>query len=193
MKVSRLDGHTDRPDDEDVAGEPTAGGKLEVVRASVPPARLPWPAHLVRLLGKVSDIELARRAKRSVDAVRRERRRRGIAPVRPWQPAIEWTREMLGQLGQASDSEVAAEFGISTSSVQLKRAVLGIPPFHFFATKEELVLDSCPAGSPRDGSRPPARPAMGDQPTGGRQAPQDPRCPAFRTGGSPRAVDGEDA
>jgi hypothetical protein len=87
------------------------------------------PERLARLLGKVPDIDLARRAKLSFATVRNERRRRGIAPFKPLRPPIEWTAEMLALLGQASDVEVAVELGVSKTTVGCKRRWLGISAF----------------------------------------------------------------
>lgn len=97
------------------------GAQLEVLRAAEYPGRFPWPKHLARLLGKLSDVEVARRAKLEAGAVRAERRRRGIAPFRQLRPPVEWTDEMLGLLGEASDGDVAAELGIGAKSVAYKR------------------------------------------------------------------------
>ncbi len=93
------------------------------------PRRFQWPRHLLRLLGKVSDHAVARRAGVAIDTVLRERWRRGIPAAFPHRPAIEWTDEMISLLGAATDREVAAEFGISTGSVAYKRRKLNIPPY----------------------------------------------------------------
>src|SRR5690606_20160112 len=79
--------------------------------------RKAWPARLAKLLGKVFDSDLARRARVSVEAVRAERRRRGIAPFAPQRGPIEWTDAMEALLGEATDREVAAELGIPARSV----------------------------------------------------------------------------
>lgn len=91
--------------------------------------QLRWPVRLARLLGEISDAELAARAGFSLSAVAAERRRRGIPPCRRASPPVEWTNEMIELLGEAGDADVAAELGISRHSVAYKRQMLGIPAY----------------------------------------------------------------
>lgn len=93
------------------------------------PNQLRWPHRFHRLLGQISDPELAARAGIAVTTVIAERRRRGIPPFRRQSPPVEWTGEMITLLGEASDGDVAAELGISRNSVSYKRRMLGIPAY----------------------------------------------------------------
>ncbi len=93
------------------------------------PRKFQWPRHLLKLLGKVSDAEVARRAGVVVSTVIHERWRRGIPPAFPQRPPVEWTDEMTSLLGTAIDREVAVELGIPMWSVAYRRKKLGIPPY----------------------------------------------------------------
>jgi hypothetical protein len=77
----------------------------------------------------MSDGDVARRARVSVDAVRAERRRRGIPAFAPQRPPIEWTDSMDAMLGSATDREVAAELELPARSVTYRRNLLGIAPY----------------------------------------------------------------
>ncbi|MCP4654610.1 MAG: hypothetical protein GY856_04225 [bacterium] len=88
-----------------------------------------WPRHLLKLLGRVADQELARRAGVTLDTVIDERRRRGIPRATTYRPPIEWTDEMISLLGTMTDREVAAEFGIGLTTVHYKRRELEIPAY----------------------------------------------------------------
>ncbi len=88
-----------------------------------------WPARFARLLGQVSDSELAARFGVALTTVVKERRRRGIPAFRPPRPPVEWTPEMLELLGEASDRDVAAELGLAVHSVAYRRRALGIPAY----------------------------------------------------------------
>lgn len=106
-----------------------SSGVAVLARTNVAPTRFPWPQELIEQLGRVSDIEIARRAGVGVQVVRDERRSRGIAPFVEPRPKMEWTQAALSLLGMASDKEVAAELGTNSSTVRNKRISLGIPPF----------------------------------------------------------------
>lgn len=93
------------------------------------PSAFPWPAHLARLLGQVTDRELGKRAGLCIRAVSDERRRRRLPPFQQQRGDVRWTKRMLARLGRAPDSVVAAKLGIGRSSVSYKRRVLGIAPF----------------------------------------------------------------
>jgi hypothetical protein len=92
--------------------------------------RVRWSRRLASLLGKVPDYKLARKAGVSVGAVRAERIRRAIPPVRTWM-RVRWTRRRLALLGKVTDRELAAQIRTSPTTVSIKRRSLGIPPFQF--------------------------------------------------------------
>ena len=83
----------------------------------------------MKLLGTMSDYELARRKRLAVSTVAGERRRRGIPPFKPRRPAVEWTAERIALLGTDTDSKVAARLELHKMSIQRKRFSLGIPPY----------------------------------------------------------------
>ena len=83
----------------------------------------------MKLLGKVPDPVLARKAGLSVTTVAKERRRRGIELFQPRRPIIQWTTQMIAVLGTDSDGKVGARLGIPRWSVQIKRTTLSIPPY----------------------------------------------------------------
>lgn len=118
-------------------------------RLSVHPNRLVWPPHFVKLLGVVTDEELARRAGISAGAVTAERKRRKITAFAARRPPIEWTDEMVALLGTCSDRALAAELGFSHGVIFTKRKRLGIaahtpPPYerigHVWKTWELALL-----------------------------------------------------
>lgn len=92
------------------------------------PARHQWPEEIAALLGKMTDVELARVAQLGLRAVSAERKRRGIAAYEA-KPPVEWTSDVVGLLGTMPDARIAAELGISTTAVAKKRQSLGIPSF----------------------------------------------------------------
>jgi hypothetical protein len=93
------------------------------------PNRIKWPEKFVRLFGKISDRELAKRSGFSLAATCEERRRRAIAPFKPASPKYDWTAEMIALLGTDSDGEVGARLRRPRTAVQRKRASLGIPAY----------------------------------------------------------------
>ena len=84
---------------------------------------LGWTAKRLKLLGKVSDIVLAKRWKISEGYLRAERRRRGIPPSKA--PA-HWTAAMRARLGKEPDTKVAERFGLTLHQVVGERHRLGI-------------------------------------------------------------------
>lgn len=103
--------------------------RAKAQRVPVERGKFKWPERLAKLLGKISDKELARRAGVHQSTVLKERRRRGIAPFVRQRRPIEWTDEMTALLGTAPDTEVAAELGVPARSVMYKRHLLGIPAY----------------------------------------------------------------
>lgn len=103
--------------------------RVSLARSTTVSNQLRWPVRFSRLLGQVSDREVAARAGIAITTVVAERRRRGISPFRRPSPPVEWTEEMVELLGEASDTDVAAELGISRHSVAYKRQILGIPAY----------------------------------------------------------------
>ena len=116
------------------------------------PGRFQWPRHLVKLLGKLADHEVARRAGVARKTVTWERYQRGIPPAFPHRPRIERTDEMISLLGTMVDREVAAELDIPRESVSYKRRMLGIPahceqpprPPEFWTPQRDALLGTAP-------------------------------------------------
>ena len=100
-----------------------------IQRALHHPLRLRWPSKFLRLLGRMPDANLARTMGVSLDAVRDERRRRGIEPFQPQRPAIQWTAGMIRLFGTDNDARVAEKLGLPAYLVAHKRQRLGIPPY----------------------------------------------------------------
>ncbi len=92
--------------------------------------RRKWSAAQVKLLGNLSDDEVALRIGSSRTIVQAERVRRGIPPFAPRSGPHAWTERELALLGTASDAAVAAELGVSRPVVTIKRRILGIPSFN---------------------------------------------------------------
>ncbi|MCP4658713.1 MAG: hypothetical protein GY856_25155 [bacterium] len=84
-----------------------------------------WPPHEVALLGKSTDLEVARKVGRSRLAVEKKRRKLGIPPLPQPSP---WTKRALAQLGKVPDEEIAAEIGVVVWAVARMRRKLGKPP-----------------------------------------------------------------
>ena len=80
---------------------------------------------LRRRLGNASYRSIAEEFDVSVNVVRAERNRLGIAA---WQ-AVNWTPDKIAILGTMPDKVVAAQLGVTNSSVFSKRVSLGIAPF----------------------------------------------------------------
>jgi hypothetical protein len=76
----------------------------------------PWTEEEDRLLGQMSDEELARRSGRSKATIRHRR-----TALRPW-PA-----EALTLLGTAPDKKVAAQLRLPVTAVIMRRRMLKIP------------------------------------------------------------------
>lgn len=93
------------------------------------PARFRWTPALLRLLGRMPDVDVASRARVNPATVRLERRRRGIGVFDGRRGVIEWTEPMLSLLGTDTDANVAAELGIHPASVSWRRRRLHIPAF----------------------------------------------------------------
>jgi hypothetical protein len=81
-----------------------------------------WSDRELSLLGQHPDREVARRLRRSINAVSLKRQKLGI-------PACEqprWTKTEIALLGTVSDREIARRLGRSLFAVQTKRLKLGI-------------------------------------------------------------------
>lgn len=102
-----------------------------------------WTRARLRLLGKLSDKELARVLGISWRSVRRERLARATPPS-PHSKYL-WTKAALKLLGTASDGQVAQRLNISATSVRMKRVMLGISASRAYRraplwTKEMLTV-----------------------------------------------------
>lgn len=92
------------------------------------------PRHLVRLLGKVPDSEIARRSGRCIITARKWRRLRGIAACgRVVQPSPELPAGHCKLLGKVSDLTVGLLAGIpraqAARAARAAREKAGIPPW----------------------------------------------------------------
>ncbi|MBI4526698.1 MAG: hypothetical protein HY695_23110 [Deltaproteobacteria bacterium] len=124
--------------------------KKDIPRTPVHPNRYPWSKALVRLLGKMPDVSLARRMRVHPATVSDERRRRRIPAYRRRLPAIQWTRQMINQLGTDFDGVIADRLGLPVYCVRRKRQLLGITacgesfirksPHAFRWTKQQIAL-----------------------------------------------------
>lgn len=92
-------------------------------RTGSPPRKLHWPAKNLKLLGKLSDYEIARRLKVVPSTIRIKRKALGI----PAQRTIRrWTRAEEKLLGRWSDEEIARRLGRTAISVWHRRCRLNI-------------------------------------------------------------------
>ncbi len=91
---------------------------------------LKWPRRLLALLGKRSDLEIARRAGISPHVVARERRRLGIAPFRYKPPRIIPRNREVAAIVRKPIDEACEILVIAARTVQTIRKELGIsrPP-----------------------------------------------------------------
>jgi hypothetical protein len=76
-----------------------------------------WTPKQLALLGTMPDDEVAKRVRRTSNAVRVMRGRLGIAPFGD----RHWTSEQLALLGMASDKEIASRIGRTPIAVTVKR------------------------------------------------------------------------
>ena len=121
-----------------------------------------WPSSALKLLGALTDAQLARRFHRTESAVATRRRKRGIPkpdPVRsvghrraalglpkPDSRFRTWTPEDEALLGTDLDKNIARKLNCDLSVVQLRRTRLGIRPFgrHFWSPPEISQLGTAP-------------------------------------------------
>jgi hypothetical protein len=82
-----------------------------------------WTPEEIVLLGTVPDGRVARRTRRTVNAVRQKRQELGL----PNLAGSRWADDELALLGTLPDREVARRLGRSLQSVTQKRCRLGIP------------------------------------------------------------------
>lgn len=87
-----------------------------------------WPPRALRLLGKMSDRDVAKRLGISASAVQFKRNVLAIPPFAEPQQKIKWTDEMLRLLGRSTDRDFVKRFPMTLKSVQLKREELSIAP-----------------------------------------------------------------
>jgi len=87
-----------------------------------------WSLRALRLLGKMSDRDLAKRLGIPVTTVQFKRSMLDIPPFKDPVPAIQWTPEQLGLLGKITDRNFAKRFCVGLYSIRLKREELGLPP-----------------------------------------------------------------
>jgi len=87
-----------------------------------------WTKEQMALLGRESDIQVARRLGISAAAVWRKRVQLGIRALTPKQH-IEWTKARSALLGKLSDKGLAKRWGGKAETIARKRTELGIEPF----------------------------------------------------------------
>ena len=104
-------------------------GKSDIPRTSVHPNRYPWSKKLLKLLGKMPDMVLARRMGVHFTTVSEERWRRRIRAFREPLPPIQWTPQMINQLGTDFDWAIGERLGLPLHCVRRKRQLLGITPY----------------------------------------------------------------
>ncbi len=95
-----------------------------------PPRR--WTAREIRLLGTMSDLETARRLRRSAGAVRNHRLLLKIPVFKSRALTRAWTRAEFRLLGTAIDREIARRLGCPVHVVRARRRPLQIPPVCIF-------------------------------------------------------------
>jgi biotin operon repressor len=91
--------------------------------------RNPWEEWEIRMIGRYSDQELARRIGRGYFSVMRKRRALGIPPFMPhqkWDPRE--IQFLTDHPGEFTDAELSRKLGRSRHSVGNKRKELGLPP-----------------------------------------------------------------
>ena len=121
-----LDALPGRPPDADPPSPRKGAGSDET-----PPPASPWRTHYrwrpeeVALLGTAPDHEIAKRLRRTMDAVQQKRTELGI-PTFSRSPFRRWTAEEGALLGAAPDEEIAARIGRSLEAVRTRRRRLGI-------------------------------------------------------------------
>jgi hypothetical protein len=99
------------------------------IRLVTPPRR--WTARETKLLGRYFDEELARRFRRPVHDVARQRIALQIPAFRPHK-SKKWTRAEEKILGMAEDKVIAMRLGRTRNAVLQHRRILGIPPMARF-------------------------------------------------------------
>lgn len=101
-----------------------------------------------KLLGTMSDSQLAQRMGVSLTTIRKHRVQRGIKAWRATLNTSRWTSEMVAQLGTSTDREVAAQLGLSRPVVENARTMRGIPSF--FPRKEWTAAEIAVLGTAAD-------------------------------------------
>lgn len=90
--------------------------------------RKPLKKSEIKLLGKMSDADVAQRIGRASSWVSKTRHDMGIKPFgKPrGELKVNWTKTQLGWLGKKKDTEIARAMGIDPTTVAWKRRILGI-------------------------------------------------------------------
>jgi hypothetical protein len=92
-------------------------------------SRSPWTPDALALLGKIPDLQLARKLNISGPSVLSKRRHLKIPPF-PFREKVRWTRKRVALLGTMSDSKLAQFLGVGKSSVHRQRVRLNIPAYN---------------------------------------------------------------
>ena len=89
-----------------------------------------WSARALALLGRDSDLSVARRLGVSKSTVNLKRLELGIASRHQKPSPVRWSATMLRLLGEVTDVGIARRYRMTKSTVKRKRDALGIgPPF----------------------------------------------------------------
>src|SRR5206468_1647179 len=120
--------------------------KARRIQLDTPPRR--WTAREIRLLGRSFDAELARRLRRPVHDVRRQRVALGIPAFRSFR-FKKWTRAEEKLLGTNEDKVIAVRLGRTRAAVIKHRHLLGIPPrprvfLNAWTAKEDALFGKLP-------------------------------------------------
>lgn len=104
------------------------------------PSRLEWNEAQVALLGTASDQTVAKHLGVTVNAIARQRYRRGIPAFGASQQESQtkWGKRQLAKLGKVPDSAIAEAMGINITTVANKRRSLGIEAFGHSNQKRAL-------------------------------------------------------
>jgi len=80
----------------------------------------PWTSEVLAMLGKVSDMKIARKIGLAAPSVLMKRRKLGIPPA-PYRKPVKWTYKMVQLLSTMPDSAIAKKLGIGQTTVIRKR------------------------------------------------------------------------
>ena len=86
-----------------------------------------WTKTRLGWLGKLPDVEIARRLGCTAGAIGYKRKQLAIPAPPLERPPHKWTKRQIAWMGKIADAEIARRIGRSPSLVGMKRRELGIP------------------------------------------------------------------